>query len=238
MSLNRIVIIEAVRIAGVYQDRCGSFTYDFPAGSVLDVRHWTAHVHSDNAMIDSGEMVSVEWWNENASRVETITVNQGRPGDFFVVPPVDANTDVKAQAQAYREVRHWAETQIHKCREVEHAAKQPARGDQVEVFKGRKCPKGIYTISGILNGDWGPAFHLYGADGLPHTYIAQGNCKLLKKVSYKGIDFAEFFAECSNYNYTTMGVLADYLQECGDERGRYLFAYYDLLTAKKEYEYA
>lgn len=156
-------------------------------GRVLSVSRWTYHVPSDNAMIDSGEGQEVQVWDDG--RVVSYFISTGRDGEgCYKTFAVDAPEDVQAAAAAWGEIFGWLERVASGYRHhqyvVAEARRRPLRkGDRVEVFKGRKCPKGQYWVVSAGEGDYGPYANLsddkLGMSAVFYRYVSQDNMRRL-----------------------------------------------------------
>lgn len=116
-------------------------------GQVVAAEQYTRHVHSDNAMIDSGDMLRVVVVVDG--KVETHVFDNGRT-DHYVRATVDAPAAALAQYAAHkaevaaREVeRHRAEAEARRIEEAKREALTVRVGKNVRVARGRKVPVGI-----------------------------------------------------------------------------------------------
>lgn len=116
-------------------------------GQVVAVEEYTRHVHSDNAMIDSGDMLRVVVVVDG--KVETHVFDNGRT-DHYVRATVDAPAAALAQFEAHkaevaaREVeRLRAEDEARRVEAAKREAMTVRVGKNVRVARGRKVPVGI-----------------------------------------------------------------------------------------------
>ncbi len=126
--------------------------------------------------------VEVEYWYAHSVVTASVPAN----GDDVQVVS-DATPEIKALAERARTAAEWfagvqaryaalaAAPQVGDWGVVDP---ETARvGDTVEVYKGRKCPKGTYEIAVIGHNDFGPFVHLRDAAGDWHRYINPANLR-------------------------------------------------------------
>lgn len=153
-------------------------------GMVLASGNGWYHVPSDNAMIDSGTTVWWEVWT--GYRVERHEIVTGR-GGISVSATIDASPADKEKADAYRAA-------LSVAKDIERAfsdhtlhvadANKVKTGCKVEVFKGRKVPKGVYFVRSMGEGNYGPYLDLSNTDkpgvgSKLYTYISLDNCRVI-----------------------------------------------------------
>lgn len=194
-------------------------------GLVLSFHAWEDRVSSDRAMIDSGNRISVVVWDEARGMPVTHIY-----GDSCPEVVVDAPPEIVEKAVLFSQTMVWAKGIIREIRERLKAAKEIKEGMQVEVFKGRKAPKGMYTITQVGENDFGKYFHIKDGDGTIHRYINQDNCKVqFPEVNLKDIPRSHIWAEAAKsyqYDYKYCLVpLIDWMFEDGDPRAPYFRAW-------------
>jgi hypothetical protein len=140
------------------------------AGVVLSHARATRHVPSDRAWLDSGNVISVRYWD----------ADRGRPAysdfgtdDCDLVVTDDASPEMRRLADAYGRVQ----TFLIAVRDYVRDRSNVRPGVSVEVYKGRKVPKGVYEVAATGAGQYGPYLHLRDAAGVWHRYISADNVK-------------------------------------------------------------
>lgn len=131
--------------------------------------------------------------------------------------PVAIDTKTLAAVAAYRAITKWFRDRSWANR-PDYMVEV---GDRVEVFKGRKVPKGIYTVVRKGKGNYGPYFDLSGG----HRFVSADNCRrVIDRESYDAF-ICKLTGECQNWlDYPTIkfatGLLAlsDLLEDNGDDR--------------------
>jgi hypothetical protein len=159
------------------------------AGVVLDWRPAQVRVSSDHAMIDSGNRVRVDYWDAENWKVATADFC---PDDVQVTAVEDAPESLLVLAEKYRKGSFWfyavlsaygvlvEPIMVGRSRNYWTAGATLTNvraGDRVEVYKGRKCPKGLYEIADIGQNDYGDYVHLRDAKGTWHRFINPDNLK-------------------------------------------------------------
>lgn len=135
-------------------------------GQVVLETRYERHVHSDNAMIDSGEMLTVIVIANGA--FEKLEFDLGRT-DNRVWAEVDAPADViaaynarVAQAQAAHAAKLAAEA-------TEREARRVVKGRTIKVVSGRKVAKGTTGVCiWVGEGTYGERVGLKDAAGTVH----------------------------------------------------------------------
>jgi hypothetical protein len=205
------------------------------AGCVLSVNHYSEHVPSDNAMIDSGNRTSAEVFDCDRMVVRTIHCGGGRGDEANVV--VDASDEVRQAAEAYLNAVRWLDANVSEAYHIEKAAEQFNKdgtkikaGDMVDVFKGRKVKKGVYTVRSVGDGQYGPYANLKGNG--PTDFFSYVSLYNMRKVGFEEVkpdystlgEYAGFFIELGNSGtkMTALAIFCDKLDEENDERGIHL----------------
>ena len=155
-------------------------------GVVLSHSRVQVNVSSDHAMIDSGSRLRVEYWDAENWRVRT---DDFRTDDVSISAEVDATDEVRRLAEKYRRAASWFQAVryaymalivpviVGRSRNYWTSGDMTniKVGDPVEVYKGRKCPKGTYEVAKIGESDYGHYVHLRAPDGTWHRYINPDN---------------------------------------------------------------
>lgn len=155
------------------------------SGQVLCHGHGHHHVCSDNAMIDSGSYTWFEIWD--GVQVQRHEVYTGRGGVGVEVVD-DASEGAKTKALAYREAIRTVIGILNAFSDYVKEAKalQVVRsGCKVEVFKGRKVPKGTYYVRYRGEGDYGPYVNLSTTPkpelgNKVYNYVNPDNCQVVE----------------------------------------------------------
>ena len=130
-------------------------------GRVLDTRSYTRHVHSDNAMIDSGfAMRSPSGTGTGPDEDYGLGRDMGGVSYDF---QIDATPEVVAQAARSKALFGWLESVRQAAKDREKAVeadKSISKGRKVEVFKGRKVPKRTYFVVRTGESSYGPYIDL------------------------------------------------------------------------------
>ena len=181
---------------------------------MVNVRRYVTRVSSDNAWIDDGERVDITYWDAEKQVTETRTFC---PGDIQSLE-VDASPETLAIAAQYQATVAWIQETYWKVR----FADRLEVGKQVEVFKGRKVPKGIYTLVSLNKGNYGPICTLRSANGQVYNYVSQDNVRVHNPMQYANVQYAGYFVGLEGLytkaNRVPLLVLADEMDEKGDAR--------------------
>lgn len=90
-------------------------------------------------------------------------------------------------------------------------------GDRVEVFKGRKVPKGIYIVlAKNEKTPWGPIVNLRTLEGDTYNYISAGNCRrVIENDVYDGhfLAIRDLESHKKGEKGTHLQILADAMQD-------------------------
>ncbi len=145
-------------------------------GLVIDHHSAQRRVSSDHAWIDSGQVFSVKFWNAEEGRVDhrdfslddcLVEVTNDAPAEFLAL------ADQYEKAMAFlADVRSYVQTHT-----------SILQGSKVQVFKGRKCPKGVYEVARQGTSEYGPWLHLRDESGKWYNYINADNVKPVADLS-------------------------------------------------------
>jgi hypothetical protein len=193
-------------------------------GCVLSHFNYEAAVPSDRAMIDSGRRLCVMFWDTEFNIVRRDDYSHD---NCRISVEVDASAEFQKLAEEYNLTVTWirdtART-IRKAFEIE-------KGREVEVFKGRKIPKGIYTVVELGNGNYGKYAHLRDSAGKVHRYISMDNIRIAPSAEqvYGTLEYGGFFkGVCTIYadgDRIGLAILADQLEERDDYRAPHVRSY-------------
>lgn len=189
--------------------------------AILKVEPHQFHVHSDNAMIDSGSGFLVICWDRTNRKPACFHVHTGRqfcgPDDTWDVEPDETATpEDRAENEAYLAAQTFVKN-ILRSAEDAHKIQQ---GRAVEVYKGRKCPKGVYEVVSHRQGNYGPYVNLRDAAGKYYNYVSVENVRPVPDyaAAFKTKDTEPVLgilvktAE-DGFSATGWGILADYIEE-------------------------
>ncbi len=95
-------------------------------------------------------------------------------GDRPLPPITQLGYEDSLKYQTYQKAVAWVASEMYRVRPDVYFDK----GDTVEVFKGRKVPKGTYTVVDEGKGDYGPYVNLRspGGGGV-YRFVTPGNCR-------------------------------------------------------------
>jgi len=193
-------------------------------GRTLNHYWYTERVSSDHAWIDSGNRVRVTYLDEN----EMPRSKSFYTDDNDYVFENDATPEMMERARRVIQVVNGLQSVIHGYRNEERQNREVRQGDTVEVYKGRKAPKGRYEIVAMGNGNYGPYYNLRDASGKWYSYISVDNCRKVDVAP------ANVEASCPDEeafiralivkldDMATIGAYADWLTENGEEDGEIL----------------
>ncbi len=161
---------------------------------ILGTQDYDAPVSSDRAWIDDGVRTACEvflagrwaYWHN-----WTHWTPFGSVCDFADAPAGAAvPAAVRAAAARSKCFFEW----LRDVRSADYARDKAAReaeavkrGDAVEVFKGRKTPRGTYTVDAVGEGGYGEVAHLRDASGKTYRHVSLDN---LRKPQAAPIDVA------------------------------------------------
>lgn len=153
-------------------------------GVTLACSPWHYHVPSDNAMIDDGTGWELVVWTGHS--VRTVRIATGRDGGgCYTTPTVDASPEIQILAARWKMVQYWFNAlrteKTNYDNRLKHAAKIKP-GDRVQVFKGRKVPKGVYYVVKMGESRYGPYVNLStqpGGFGDYFTFVSKDNVRKL-----------------------------------------------------------
>lgn len=144
-----------------YED--GSVTH---TGAVLVASTHYRHVHSDNAMIDSGEVLTVVVREDG--QYKTLVFDMGR-SDRRVYAEVDAPADVLAQYAADLAQVAALDAEVREVEAAERAARTVTKGKRIVVIRGRKVARGTAGVCiWIGDGTYGTRVGLKDDAGTVH----------------------------------------------------------------------
>jgi hypothetical protein len=186
-----------------------------PNDPILEVTREWVRPHWDSGWPDY-EVWSVLRW-DRAARVAyrcgggTVVIEQGINPDTNLWesreanrPQVDATEQDQADYKAHAEALEWLRAGKAEAYNIRREAANIRKGDEVEVFKGRKIPKGVYFVCYSGRNTFGDFLHLSTnrlGQGDYHRYIAADNCRKLSGPQLKGLPFGGFLDDlASNYN--------------------------------------
>lgn len=145
------------------------------AAKVVSFDRTTVRVSSDHAWLDSGNRLRVTYWDGKRSWTEEHCTDD-RDID------VQGDTLDEAERRAldkWRQVYNWVGAGVAARHEHDNRQREIRKGDEVEVFKGRKCPKGSYRVAFAGENDYGKYLHLVDLDGREgyYRFIDPSNCR-------------------------------------------------------------
>lgn len=185
------------------------------------------HVPSDNAMIDSGYMHTVRYWDHATHSVKTETFYLGRPTGYHMEFANDAPAALIAFAALWtmaQQVASDVQTAQRDYRKALDSAKIVRKGSVVRFFKGRKVKVG--TVGRVYfegNGDYGAFVNVESLDkSEAWRYVNPGN---LEVIEIPHVDAPIHSAECVRLagefskDTSIAPAFADSLEESGDMEG-------------------
>jgi hypothetical protein len=153
----------AVVINGVVQN----------VGQVVGAKTHYTPVSSDRAMLDTGYSMLVTLWDGVRGWTEDLYTD-----DRDVEAEADVGGEGAAAYERWNKVRVWLLGQRAAAYKHIDAHKQINRGDVVEVFKGRKCPLGVYRVVRVGDGQYGAYADLDPAGGGKAVrFVSLGNMR-------------------------------------------------------------
>ena len=211
---------------------------------IIKTHSYYAHVHSDNAMLDSGFRTDVTVWLEKYNITALRTY--GEIGPAMTLSDLDSVTVDKAIA--FDSGVKWVKDTTYNVYKADLEAspsyylKNVKPGDTVEVFKGVKAPRDQYTVRYVGNGQYGPYF-LLDAKG-PGTkdtrFVNTSNCRTVAKpvqypqmpsdqlalfVSLAKLGSGYESLQTEKQKAIILYALADLLEEGGDARSEHVRNY-------------
>lgn len=145
------------------------------AGMVIAVREYQRHVHSDNAMIDSGDMLEVIVSLNGG--YEKLTYDNGR-SDSYVTATVDAPAEVLAQYAKDLATVAELDAEVRYFEALERERLTVSKGKTITVFKGRKVPVGTTGLCiWVGHGTYGERVGIKDANGTVH-WTAKDNVRV------------------------------------------------------------
>lgn len=182
------IVLQPTRVPGTNK---WTYTVDPKLARVLSVRDSVYEAHWDSGHPDTPAVTVTLWdgskeWEEKAaigSRYEglewTCGYVIGKPDDL----PLLGYQQVEVNATDEDVARHAAYLlafdYFRSICEVATAAHLIRQGEIVEVFKGRKVPKGRYEVVKHGEGQFGAYVDLRDDEGKSYRYVAVGNVKVV-----------------------------------------------------------
>ncbi len=124
---------------------------------------------------------------------------------------------------------------------LKDANSDPVKGDRVQVFRGKKVPKGEYTVTNAATGNYGPYVDLRDDAGKVYRFVSRDNVRpliasdtvsvLLRKVSDNiARNTQEKLAEL----VSLLPILADAVQDCDHQDEFFIGTNDELATLLRE----
>ncbi len=200
-------------------------TRTYLVGRVISHKRVTVHVHSDSAMLDSGQRLQVCHWDPETFRVN---FDNFATDDNRVDVTDDASDEDKQHAERSDEAREWFNRNLRQAKERVRIAENMEQHDVVEVFKGRKVPKGEYIVEKFGSNSYGSYAHLKDREtGDLHKFINPANIRSTKVATFRSEQEAFFNAIAqpegtASTDKSAVHVLCDWLTENGSTAGDYI----------------
>lgn len=176
------------------------------AGAVLHVGTRTVRVMSDvwdderYATVWDGEkvvdLILRDWayeavgggWTKDEKNAVSRTVTNSYGSyethdrhEFYPLATVDATEEVRAAVDAYERLNALISSTRDR---LTHAGRISAQ-KEVEVYRGRKVPHGVYeTTCNVREGAYGSFVHLRDKDGTTHSFVSVDNMRVVRPVRY------------------------------------------------------
>lgn len=199
-------------------------------GTTIGHYSTSVSVSSDHAWIDSGNRLVVVYWDP--SKLIHCSETLYTDDNGFVVEN-DAPAEVVELAKSMEKAVSDFRVQVKRIRDEIERNNKVSVGDTVEVFKGRKVPKGNYEVAKIGTGQYGEYYNLRDASGKWHNFISVDNCRKVnipqpnpntgnpeRDAMLVGIAKSPFGD--MTLAVPAVGAYADWLQERGFEEGKCL----------------
>lgn len=201
---------------------CGENTKTYHEGKVVAFEATTVHVHSDRAMLDSGNRIKVSYIKDGAVRYDLFHTDDQR-----VDVEIDGDVDV---AEKYIKCEAWIHEITKRARDAKKEAEEIRQNDLVEVFKGRKVPKGLYICERLGESRYGHYAHLRDKEsGETYRYVNVGNIKSTRKPKQICRDSVISDLAMELKAIEDYFVLADYLEDNGFECAEHLRNYANII---------
>jgi hypothetical protein len=141
-------------------------------GQVVAIDRVRVPVSSDHAMIDSGYRTLVTLWDGTRSWTQAL-----RDDDNSIDVAVDVSDEARAAYQEWKNVVAWVFEERQSYQRHLKTQQGFRAGDTVEVFKGRKAPKGTYTVINVGENSYGKYAFLQDGAGTIYRYVNLDNLR-------------------------------------------------------------
>jgi hypothetical protein len=128
---------------------------------------------------DAGHNVTIFDMANKSIRHASVPYEQWNDSEMQATTDEEVLEEYKEHSSNVRCVKRW----MNDIDNVAHKAYDIGHGRTVEVFKGRKVPKGIYEVTKYGNGNYGFYVNLRDRDGKFYNFVSEDNVRVIPQES-------------------------------------------------------